>query len=150
MNYQPNSNLCFDLPPNIEFVSGSFIKGLLHGRVVIKYSDDNSYMEANFFKGVIHGKVRHFDEKDRLFYVGLYQNGKPDGPFWLYYPDTEDPKLDQYAFVEFNKGEIVTQNVALMKHGEKTGNYILKLLYFFIQIKPHPSTNFKTYTYLLT
>ena len=64
---QPSSNLCFELPPNIDFIAGTFVKGLLHGQTKIKYSDDNSYMEATFFKGVIHGKIRHFDDKERLF-----------------------------------------------------------------------------------
>ena len=97
------------------------MKGLLNGKGVVKYSDDNSYMEANFFKGVIHGKVRHFDEKDRLIYVGLYQNGKPHGPFWFYYPDTEDPKLDQIGYLEFEHGEIITKKVALMKYEDNKG-----------------------------
>ena len=122
---QPSSNLCFELPPNIEFISGTFVKGLLHGKTKIKYSDDNSYIEATFFKGVIHGKVRHFDETNCLFYVGLYQNGKPNGPFWFYYPDTEEPKLDQFTFVEFNNGEVMTEKVALLKNEENTGTYYL-------------------------
>ena len=66
---QPSSNLCFELPPNIDFIAGTFVKGLLHGKTKIKYSDDNSYMEATFFKGVIHGKIRHFDDKERLFFM---------------------------------------------------------------------------------
>ena len=57
----------------------------------------------------MHGKVRHFDEKDQLIYVGVYQNGLPHGPFWFY-----SPFHQEFAHVYFQHGHIAHQNVVLI------------------------------------
>jgi hypothetical protein len=57
----------------------------------------------------------------------------------LYYPETEEPNLDQFTYVEFNNGDVMTEKLALLKNEESTGNYLLAYLTYhndFCQYSP--------------
>ena len=104
------------MPEKIAYLVGDFLKGKLNGRVVMKYHDDSTTLEAYFIKGVMHGVARLFDENEALFYTGLYQNGLPNGPFWFYYQMS-----NKFVYAHFENGEIVKKNVTLIDYSKNTG-----------------------------
>ena len=78
------------------------------GKARIVYKDGGQ-LECNFAKGVINGKARLFDKHDDILAVGLYEGGRPHGPWWIYARSTE-----QYIFVHFDNGALVEENVVLV------------------------------------
>ena len=45
---------CYNMSPNIKSINGKFVKGILHGKAIIKYTN-NAYMEASFINGILQG-----------------------------------------------------------------------------------------------
>ena len=69
--------------PTFSDVFGRFKKGQPEGKGHIVYKD-GSTLHGHFVNGRINGKVRLFTDKNKLLGVGLYQQGLPHGPFWIY------------------------------------------------------------------
>lgn len=97
----------------IDQVHGKFIKGLPVGKGSVEYFD-NTIMEVNFNKlGQIHGKVRIFTTKGHtaqnptLLAVGLYNQGQPHGPFWVY-------SKEQFIQIHFENGQLRGENTILV------------------------------------
>merc|ERR1712083_608345 len=59
----------------------------------------------------MNGKVRLFNSNDKLLAVGLYRQGQPHGPFWIYSYDHE-----QFAQVHFQYGNLVAEKTLLVDH----------------------------------
>lgn len=110
-----SSKGCYELFPHIEYVHGNFHQGYLDGKVKVKYSDDDSYIEANIVKNVLHGQIRILDETDQLIWVGRYENGLPTGPFWFYAPFAQ-----QFVLVNFEQGLMIEEPIALVDMNDKS------------------------------
>ena len=106
---------CYELFPHIEYVYGHFHQGYLNGKVKIKYSDDDSYIEANIVKNVLHGQIQILDETDQLIGVGSYENGLPNGPFWFYAPFSQ-----HFLLVHFEQGLVIEEPIALVDIKDKS------------------------------
>ena len=47
--------------------------------------------------------------QDTIQAIGLYKNGLPDGPFWIF-----TGKKDQFVQVHFKQGELIKENTILI------------------------------------
>ena len=106
---------CYELFPHIEELYGHFHQGYLTGKVKVKYSDDDSYIEANIVKNVLHGQIQILDETDKLIGVGSYENGLPNGPFWFYAPFSQ-----HFLLVHFEQGLVIEEPIALVDIKDKS------------------------------
>ena len=83
---------------DIESIQGKLQNGKLNGKGLVKYKDQTQ-MSAMFYNGVIKGKVLLYDKWGKLQALGLYDDGFPNGPFWIFY-------YDQIGFIHFKQGHL--------------------------------------------
>ena len=69
----------FELASNFDF----FLEGLPNGRCSVLFTNGES-SEMYFKDGYVDGKVRHFNSDGQLQFVGVYRQGLPHGPVWIF------------------------------------------------------------------
>ena len=90
----------FELQAGIRSVMGNFQKGQPEGNGQIIYTDEST-LHGYFVKGQINGKVRLFNNEEKLLGVGLYRQGLPHGPFWIYsYNQNEFAQVYSYVHLK--------------------------------------------------
>lgn len=72
------------------------VKDKINGFILIFYKDRTA-IRARICNGVVNGKISIYDKWKKLQAVGIYKDGLPNGPFWIF------TKTFIY-FIRFNKG----------------------------------------------
>ena len=91
----------FELQAGIRSVMANFQKGQPEGNGQIIYTDEST-LHGYFVKGQINGKVRLFNSEEKLLGVGLYRQGLPHGPFWIY-SYNQNKFAQVYSYVHLKK-----------------------------------------------
>jgi antitoxin component YwqK of YwqJK toxin-antitoxin module len=74
----------------------NFLRGRLHGKSTIYYTNGKKHIESNYKLNQLHGMYTEWDEAGYIKVQGYYKNHQRDSSWKYFYPNTN---LMQYEYI---------------------------------------------------
>jgi len=82
----------------------NFLRGRLHGKSTIYYTNGKKHIESNYKLNQLHGMYTEWDEAGYIKVQGYYKNHQRDSSWKYFYPNTN---LMQYEYIYKTKDTVL-------------------------------------------